>query len=207
MLCVRSAVYIRFSSTSTVFWGSSVRPTPLCRGHDSVDDLHDAVQCRVCSDGHIGAAEVVVDGANEPHDVQVLVLLRQPLGDASWKGHSAPVTPLLSHTMLIFILNWIFSTSAALNHTMTMQNQWCGVQCTGKPGRGLWRMTPSPSWATAGVYMWHSVVTDRSNLSRLQLVQNAADQLLADFKRCHPTPFLHGLPLRATTVCTHHFWS
>ncbi len=56
---------------------------PLRSGHDSIDYLHDAVQRRVSSDGHVGAAEVVVDGAHEPHDVQVVVLLGQSVCDPS----------------------------------------------------------------------------------------------------------------------------
>ena len=60
---------------------------PLRSGHDSINYLHDAVQRGVGSDGHVSAAEVVVDGAHEPHDVQVVVLLGQTVCDPSWKAH------------------------------------------------------------------------------------------------------------------------
>lgn len=35
------------------------------------------MQRRVSSDGHVRSTEVVVDGANQAHDVQVFVLLGQ----------------------------------------------------------------------------------------------------------------------------------
>lgn len=60
--------------------GSPCR-SPLRRGGDGVDHLHDAVQRRVGADGHVGAAEVVVDGAHQPHDVQPPVRLRHLLAD------------------------------------------------------------------------------------------------------------------------------
>lgn len=49
---------------------------PLCSGHDSVNYLHDAVQRRVSSNGHVRSTEVIVDGAHQAHDVQVAVLFR-----------------------------------------------------------------------------------------------------------------------------------
>lgn len=56
---------------------------PLSRGHDGINDLHDAVQRRVSADGHVGATEVVVYGAHQPDDVQVAVLLSQRVCDPS----------------------------------------------------------------------------------------------------------------------------
>jgi len=41
------------------------------RWNDGVDGLDDAVKGRVRSDGHVGAAEVVVDGSNHAHDVEM----------------------------------------------------------------------------------------------------------------------------------------
>ena len=64
---------------------------PLCSGHDSINYLHDAVQRGVGSNGHVSAAEVVVDGAHEPHDVQVVVLPGQSVCDPSWKAHIAHI--------------------------------------------------------------------------------------------------------------------
>lgn len=46
------------------------------------------MQRRVSSDGHVGAAEVVVDGAHEPHDIQVVMLLGQSVCDPSWSTHT-----------------------------------------------------------------------------------------------------------------------
>lgn len=44
--------------------------SPLSSGHDSIHHLDDAVQCRVGADGHVGATEVVVDGADHADNVQ-----------------------------------------------------------------------------------------------------------------------------------------
>lgn len=41
------------------------------------------MQGRVGSDGHVSATEVVIYGTNQPHNVQVAVLLGQSVGDAS----------------------------------------------------------------------------------------------------------------------------
>lgn len=43
--------------------------------NDTIDGFNDAVERRVRSDGHVRAAEVVVDGSDETHDVQVSMLL------------------------------------------------------------------------------------------------------------------------------------
>lgn len=49
--------------------------SPLSSGHDGIDNFNDSVQSRVGADGHVGAAEVVVDGAHHAHHVEVSVLL------------------------------------------------------------------------------------------------------------------------------------
>lgn len=56
---------------------------PLSCGHDGVNDLHDAMKSRVGPDGHVGATEVVVYGADEPDYVQMAVLLCQRVCDPS----------------------------------------------------------------------------------------------------------------------------
>lgn len=57
--------------------------SPLSRGHDGVHHLDDPVQCRVGADGHVGAAEVVIDGADHSNNVEFgvaagRVLIDQP---------------------------------------------------------------------------------------------------------------------------------
>lgn len=59
---------------------------PLCSGHDRINDVHDAMQCRVGPDGHVRSTEVVVDGADQAHDVQVLVLFGQSVCNPTWRG-------------------------------------------------------------------------------------------------------------------------
>lgn len=46
---------------------SDVRPLRSCG--DGIHHLDDAVQGRVCANGHVGATEVVVDGAHHAYDV------------------------------------------------------------------------------------------------------------------------------------------
>lgn len=60
--------------------------SPLGGGGDGVNDLHDAVQGGVRANGHVGATEVIVDGAHQPSDVQVGVGLSRALGDLAWGG-------------------------------------------------------------------------------------------------------------------------
>lgn len=45
------------------------------RADDRVDGLDDTMQCRICADGHVCAAEIVVDRANHAGDVQYAELL------------------------------------------------------------------------------------------------------------------------------------
>lgn len=42
---------------------------PLCCCGDGIHHLNDAVQGRVCANGHVGATEVIVDGAHHANDV------------------------------------------------------------------------------------------------------------------------------------------
>ena len=53
----------------------------VCRGDDGVCHLQDPVEGRVCPDGHVRPAEVVVNGADHPHDVEVRVSVRHILCD------------------------------------------------------------------------------------------------------------------------------
>lgn len=74
-------------------WSSAQHPlcSPLRSGGDGIDHLHDAVQRRVSTDGHVCPTEIVVDGAHQPHDVQAAVLLRHLLADlpcgGGWPRH------------------------------------------------------------------------------------------------------------------------
>lgn len=63
-------------------------PPPLGSRHDGVHHLDDAVQGRVRADSHVGAAEVVVDGAHHPHHVEVPVLLHLLRVDLACGGTS-----------------------------------------------------------------------------------------------------------------------
>lgn len=55
-------------------------------GRDGIHSLDDPVKGGVGTDGHVGAAEVIVDGAYHAHDVQVGVLCLLFLSDLTWKG-------------------------------------------------------------------------------------------------------------------------
>lgn len=44
---------------------------PLCCGGDGVHYLYDAMKGRVCPDGHVGATEVIVNGAHHANDVEM----------------------------------------------------------------------------------------------------------------------------------------
>lgn len=44
---------------------------PLCCGGDGIYNLDDAMQGRVRPDGHVGATEVIVNGAHHANDVQM----------------------------------------------------------------------------------------------------------------------------------------
>lgn len=47
--------------------------SPLSGGHDGVHHLDDPVHGRVCADGHVRAAEVIVDGADHANNVELRV--------------------------------------------------------------------------------------------------------------------------------------
>lgn len=44
---------------------------PLRRGGDGIHNLDDAMQGRVRPDGHVGATEVVINGAHHANDVEM----------------------------------------------------------------------------------------------------------------------------------------
>lgn len=44
---------------------------PLCCGGNGVHYLYDAMQGRVCPDGHVGATEVIINGAHHANDVEM----------------------------------------------------------------------------------------------------------------------------------------
>lgn len=44
------------------------------------------MQSRVSSDGHVRSTKVVVDGADQAHDVQVIVLFGQSVRNLTWSG-------------------------------------------------------------------------------------------------------------------------
>ena len=52
--------------------------------HNGVDGLHDPVEGRVGADGHVSAAEVVINWANHPNDVQVRELYLLVFRDIAW---------------------------------------------------------------------------------------------------------------------------
>lgn len=58
---------------SVLFFQPGGDTSPLSGGHDGVHHLDDPVQCRVSSDGHVGATEIVVDGADHADDVELRV--------------------------------------------------------------------------------------------------------------------------------------
>ncbi len=44
--------------------------SPLSSGHDGIHHLDDPVQRRVSADGHVGATEVIVNGADHANDME-----------------------------------------------------------------------------------------------------------------------------------------
>lgn len=90
MKTVRRAQHVQ---TSQHFTGHS-RFSPLRRGHDGIDHLDDSVQSRVRPDGHVGPAEVVIDGADHAHDVEGRVFLNGILFDQAWKDQGVGVKPV-----------------------------------------------------------------------------------------------------------------
>lgn len=64
------------------YWGAET--SPLSGGHDGIHHLDDSVQCWVCSNGHVRAAEVIVDGADHADYVELWVAARVLLADQTW---------------------------------------------------------------------------------------------------------------------------
>lgn len=44
--------------------------SPLSSCHNCIDHFNDSVQSRVRADRHVGSTEVIIDGADHPHDVK-----------------------------------------------------------------------------------------------------------------------------------------
>lgn len=65
--------------------------SPLSGGHDGVHHLDDSVQRRVSSNGHVCAAEVVVDGTDHADYVELWVAARFFLADQTWETSSGPM--------------------------------------------------------------------------------------------------------------------
>lgn len=55
---------------------------PLCSSGDCVNHLHDTMQGRISSDGHVCSTEVIINRTHESHNVQVGVLLSQCVCDS-----------------------------------------------------------------------------------------------------------------------------
>ena len=53
------------------------------RGDDGVSDLEDPVEGGVGPDGHVGPTEVIIDGPDHSHDVEVRVFVRNILSDGA----------------------------------------------------------------------------------------------------------------------------
>lgn len=65
-----------------LYWGAEM--SPLSGGHDGIHHLDDSVQRRVSSNGHVCAAEVVVDGTDHADYVELRVAARVLLADQTW---------------------------------------------------------------------------------------------------------------------------
>ena len=72
-----------FSPSLHPQWDSDV--WPLCCGGDGVHHLHDAVQGGVGANGHVSAAEVIVDGADHANNIQVGRFLGFFVRNITWK--------------------------------------------------------------------------------------------------------------------------
>lgn len=60
------------ASQARLPWKKWVRArVPLRRGGDGIHNLNDAMKSRVRSDGHVGAAEVIIDGAHHADNVKM----------------------------------------------------------------------------------------------------------------------------------------
>ena len=66
--------------------------SPLGCRCDGVHHLYDAVQGRVSADCHVGAAEVIIDGAHHANNVEMCGALSLVIGDLTWRGNMDKVT-------------------------------------------------------------------------------------------------------------------
>lgn len=69
---------------------------------DGIHGLDDAVEGRVSADGHVSAAEVVVNGAHHADDVQVGVSLAFLLRDLTCRKPLLINSPVSSHYPFIY---------------------------------------------------------------------------------------------------------
>lgn len=69
-------------------------PSPLSSRADCIDDLHDAMKGRVCSDSHVCSTEIIIDGTHKTHNVQMSVLLSHGVCDSPLKTHTHTHTQL-----------------------------------------------------------------------------------------------------------------
>lgn len=141
---------------------------PLCCGHDGVNYLHDAMQGRVGSDGHVSATEVVIYGTNQPHNVQVAVLLGQSVGDASWEvthTHTDAYSKSLDVQMYTCIKNTVYlSLQAPTTNCSTRHGRcWPRSSCRRHHTHRGWWCPSVPGWRQLPVYphelwkpcIWH----------------------------------------------------
>lgn len=70
---------------------------PLCSSGDCIDDLHDAMQGRISSDGHVCSTEVVINRTHKTHDIQMGMLLSQCVCDSLLKHKTNMITLIQLH--------------------------------------------------------------------------------------------------------------
>lgn len=100
-LCLSSCHYLHHSRTV------EGDVTPLCRCSDGVHHLHDSVQSRVGTDGHVSATEVIVDGTHHPDDVQVGRFLGIIFSDFTYRTKQTQT--LRSHSFIFMCILGFFS--------------------------------------------------------------------------------------------------
>lgn len=71
-----------FHSVLFFYWGAEI--SPLSGGHNGIHHLDDSVQRRVSSNGHVCAAEVIVDGTDHANYVELWIAARVLLADQTW---------------------------------------------------------------------------------------------------------------------------
>ncbi len=89
----------------------SASPSPLCSRHDCIDHLDDSVQSRVCADCHVSPTEVIINGANHPHNVKGRILLNGVSFDQACKDQKVQWTRAASVFYSVFLKSF---TQAAL---------------------------------------------------------------------------------------------